>query len=90
MKRLLVLFAMLVCLPAQAQMRPPPFMGGVPGLNQMRALDMQRHQARTLLYREALEELRRNPAAADVPECSAPGAAALCLAQTRGGHHRQR
>lgn len=81
MKRLLVLFAMLLCLPALAQMRPPPFMGGVPGLNQMRALDMQRHQARTLLYREALEELRRNPAAADVPDCSVPGAAALCLAQ---------
>jgi uncharacterized caspase-like protein len=32
---------------------------------------MQHHQARTLLYREALEELRKNPAAADVPECKA-------------------
>ena len=42
MKRLLVLFAMLLCLPALAQMRPPPFMGGVPGLNQMRALDSER------------------------------------------------
>lgn len=47
----------------------PPFVGGVPGLSQMRAIEMQRHQARTLLYREALEELRRNPAAADAPDC---------------------
>ena len=47
----------------------PPFVGGVPGLSNMRAIEMQRHQARTLLYREALEELRRNPAAADAPEC---------------------
>ena len=72
---------------AMAQMmRPPPFMGGVPGMNQVRALEMQRHQARTLLYREALEELRKNPKAADVPDC-APGQTPtdagkpLCLAQ---------
>lgn len=52
--------------------RPPAFMGGIPGRAQFQAIQMQRHQARTLLYREALEELRKNPAAADVPEC-APG-----------------
>jgi len=57
---------------AQAQMRPPPFIGGIPGKAQFQAIQMQRHQARTLLYREALEELRKNPAAADVPECQ-PG-----------------
>jgi hypothetical protein len=72
MKRLMVLFTMLLSLPVLAQMRPPPFMGGVPGLNQMQAIEMQRHQARTLLYREALDELRKNPAAADVPACK-PG-----------------
>jgi len=68
-----------------AQIRPPAFMGGVPGLNQMRAIDMQRHQARTLLYREALEELRKNPKAADVPDCasdvSATATGSLCLTQ---------
>lgn len=57
---------------AHAQMiRPPAFMGGIPGASQFQAIQMQRHQARTLLYREALEELRKNPAAADVPECEA-------------------
>ena len=55
---------------ATAQMmRPPPFAGGIPGMAQFQAIQMQRHQARTLLYREALEELRKNPAAADLPEC---------------------
>lgn len=58
---------------AQAQMvRMPPFSGGIPGRAQVQAIEMQRHQARTLLYREALEELRKNPAAADVPACK-PG-----------------
>lgn len=58
---------------ANAQMiRPPAFMGGIPGMAQFQAIQLQRHQARTLLYREALEELRKNPAAADVPECQ-PG-----------------
>lgn len=58
---------------AQAQMvRPPAFIGGIPGKAQFQAIQLQRHQARTLLYREALEELRKNPAAADVPECK-PG-----------------
>jgi uncharacterized caspase-like protein len=57
----------------QAQMvRPPAFIGGIPGKAQFQAIQLQRHQARTLLYREALEELRKNPAAADVPECK-PG-----------------
>ena len=55
---------------AQAQvMRPPAFISGIPGRAQLQAIQMQRHQARTLLYREALEELRRNPQAADVPVC---------------------
>lgn len=51
---------------------PPMFMGGPPGFAQFQAMALQRHQARTLLYREALEELRKNPQAADVPVC-APG-----------------
>jgi hypothetical protein len=67
------------------QMRPPAFFGGPPGVAQFQAIQIQRHQARTLLYREALEELSKNPAAADVPECapaqkSKPGA--LCLVRS--------
>lgn len=50
-------------------LRPPAFMGGIPGKAQFQSIQTQRHQARTLLYREALEELRKNPQAADVPEC---------------------
>ena len=66
---------------AQMPMRPPAFMGGVPGLAQMQSLVLQRHQARTLLYREALEVLKKNPAAADVPECpqGQPAAGELCI-----------
>jgi hypothetical protein len=63
---------------AEAQMRPPAFAGGIPGLAQSRAVFMQRHQARTLLYREALEELRKNPTAADLPACAA-GISGPCL-----------
>lgn len=75
MRRLfwLALASAILTSTAQAQMmRPPAFMGGIPGKAQFQAIQMQRHQARTLLYREALEELRKNPAAADVPECQ-PG-----------------
>lgn len=69
---------------AQAQrppMLPPAFLGGMPGMAQMQAIVMQRHQARTLLYREALEELRKNPQAADVPACPANAARTrtLCI-----------
>ena len=62
-------------------MRPPAFAAGIPGMIQMQSIIMQRHQARLLLYREALEELHKNPAAADVPECSSanPSQASLCL-----------
>ena len=82
--KLRLLLSSLLLLLAQvslAQVRPPPFAGGIPGVSQMRAIEMQRHQVRTLLYREALEELRKNPRAADVPECD-PGKTAntLCLA----------
>jgi hypothetical protein len=63
---------------AEAQMRPPAFIGGAPGLAQSRAIFMQRHQARTLLYREALEELRKNPTVADLPPC-AVGTSGPCL-----------
>lgn len=67
-----VLFAVLWSGSAVAQMmRLPAFSGGIPGMAQFQAIQMQRHQARTLLYREALEELRKNPAAADLPECGA-------------------
>ena len=68
---------------AAQMMRLPAFAGGIPGVAQFQAIQMQRHQVRTLLYREALEELRKNPAAADLPEC-APGQdapAGRCLAR---------
>ncbi|MBS1198964.1 MAG: filamentous hemagglutinin family outer membrane protein [Proteobacteria bacterium] len=64
---------------AQMMMRPPAFAGGIPGRASMDAIFMQRHQARTLLYREALEELRKNPQAADLPICGA-GISGPCLA----------
>lgn len=80
--RLLFMLAALPLSVAQAQMvRPPSFAGGVPGVAQLQAITNQRHQMRTLLYREALAELRKNPQAADVPECS-PGStdkSVLCL-----------
>lgn len=79
MKKLLATILMSsVAFSAEAQMRPPAFAGGIPGLAQSRAVFMQRHQARTLLYREALEELRKNPAAADLPACAA-GISGPCL-----------
>jgi hypothetical protein len=59
-------------------MRPPAFAGGVPGRSMSQAIFQQRDQARTLLYREALEELRKNPAAADLPVCGA-GVGGPCL-----------
>lgn len=67
-KFLSVVGATLFATFAQAQM-PPMFIGGPPGFAQFQAIAMQRHQARTLLYREAIEELRKNPQAADVPPC---------------------
>lgn len=68
---LAIAMAALINVQALAGFRPPPFAGGIPGRAQMQAIDMQRHQARTLLYREALEELRRNPQVVDVRECNA-------------------
>lgn len=70
---------------AQMPMLPPAFMGGVPGMSQFQAIQLQRHQARTLLYREALAELRKNPRAADLPDCPVAGApeTALCLARAK-------
>ena len=83
--RLICMFAAFAAATgALAQMRPPAFFGGIPGQAQFQAIQMQRHQARTLLYREALEELRRNPTAADVPECAPgqkPSPETLCLAR---------
>jgi len=63
---------------------PKPFIMA-PILNTFKAIETQRHQSRTQLYREALEELRKNPKAADVPECPAGGAPAgvLCLASAK-------
>jgi hypothetical protein len=79
----ILLFALLwtSSLDAAPFMRPPAFLGGIPGRAQFQAIQLQRHQARTLLYREALEELRKNPHAADVPDCPAgkPATGALCL-----------
>lgn len=73
----------LLSLGAEAQFRPPPFIGGIPGLAQSRAIFTQRQQSRTKLYREALDELRQNPKAADLPKCS-PGITGPCLAISAG------
>jgi hypothetical protein len=82
MKKLLAATLLLVGFCAEAQIRPPPFMGGgIPGLAQSQAIFMQRQQSRTLLYREALEELRKNPAAADLPVCGS-GSQGPCLGTT--------
>lgn len=40
-----------------------------PIVNSFRAIEVQRHQSRTRLYRDALKVLKENPAAADVAEC---------------------
>jgi len=84
MKRYFFLLLALALEAAQAQF-PPMFVGGMPGMAQFQAMLMQRHQARTLLYREALEELRKNPQAADVPACPAGSApqGGECLVQAR-------
>lgn len=78
---ILALIAFLGCTPALAQIfRPPPFVAGIPGKAQMQAVENQRHQVRTLLYREALEELRRNPSVVDIRECvDASDDQSLCL-----------
>ena len=80
---LFLVFIAAADLAAAQMMRPPAFAGGIPGVAQFQAIQMQRHQARTLLYREALEELRKNPAAADLPECVAgqDARAGSCLAK---------
>ena len=81
MKRLLLaVLASSAVQSAPAQVfRPPPFVGGVPGIAQMQAIQNARQLSRALLYREALEELRRNPRAADYAPCP-PGASpeAVC------------
>lgn len=70
-KALLALAVFVISSAASSQgFRPPPFAAGVPGRAQMQAIEMQRHQARTLLYREAIEELKRNPRVVDVRECT--------------------
>lgn len=87
--RLLWIVGALPALATAQMIRPPAFMGGIPGMGQFQAIQMQRHQARTLLYREALEELRKNPAAADVPECSAGQSpkGGECLARPAPAQH---
>jgi uncharacterized caspase-like protein len=67
----------LLALPVAAQ-RMPPMMTVAPQLAQLQALDLRRHQARTLLYKEALEELKRNPRAADYRPCAAGVSAGAC------------
>ena len=63
---------------ALAQVRPM-FIGGAPGMAQWRAIQMQRHQSRTLLYQQALEELRKNPKAADMPNCTKASGDKACV-----------
>lgn len=78
--KLAVAVAIWIALDAQAQFRPPAFMGGIPGRAQTQAIFLQRQQARDFLYREALNELRKNPAAADLPPCGPQPTPQPCLA----------
>jgi len=73
-----VLFLFFATAEALAQARPM-FIGGAPGMAQWRAVQMQRRQSRTLLYQQALEELRKNPKAADLPNCSAASPGKACI-----------
>ena len=67
----------------------PPFAGGIPGAGQWQAITQQRHLSRTQMYQEALEELRRNPRAAEVPACAADNqSAADCIPQAAGDRGR--
>ncbi len=87
LKSLVALCILFLPLLAAAQgFRPPPFITGVPGRAQMQAIEIQRHQARTLLYREALEEIRRNPRVVEVRECTAgDDDTSLCLPKAAAG-----
>ena len=86
-RAIIAIAAVLLATLAGAQgFRPPPFAAGIPGRAQMQAVEVQRHQARTLLYREALEELRRNPQVVDVRACGAgDDEKSLCLPQASAG-----
>ena len=76
---LLILLSLQTLDVSAQMMRSPAFIGGIPGRSISSAIFTQRHQARTLLYREALEELRKNPQAADLPVCGS-GVSGICLA----------
>lgn len=62
---------------------PPPALptfAGVP-IKKIHPIVEQRHQALTLLYREALEVLKQDPGAADIPECPGgdPAPGEICM-----------
>lgn len=76
----LLLLASLTHAAPQFGLRPPSFINGMPGRVQMQSIVQQRHQTKTLLYRKAIAELRRNPKIADIPQCTRNIAnAQLCL-----------
>lgn len=85
--RLFTLFALLpLLLTSEVWAQPRPiFVGGPPGMAQWRAIQMQRHQSRTLLYQQALEELRKNPKAADMPDCKTGEIGKACIPTTQSG-----
>jgi len=56
-----------------------PASTGKPNMEALAAMISQRHQQRTELYQKALEELRQNPAAADVPDCKTGGPQDSCI-----------
>lgn len=65
---------------------PPPavlpnFTGKVATVTKIYPIVEQRHQALTMLYREALDVLRQDPAAADIPECpgGSPASGEICI-----------
>lgn len=86
----LVLHSILVAMlwlagvtPSHAQRPMIPMLQSAPALNQLQAIQTARRQARTILYREALDELRRDPLAAELSPCPAGAPAdAPCAPRT--------
>ena len=66
---------------------PPalPTLAGVSSVKKIHPIVEQRHQALTMLYREALEVLKQDPAAADIPECPGdnPAPGEICIRTTK-------
>jgi len=83
-RQFLLILSLAATFPAEAQApRLPPGAAVAPQLAQMQAVLVRQHQARTQLYREALEELKKNPKAADYADCAPGQAREACVPSVR-------